>query len=198
MRRMILSFYPATNPDDQAADRSIGWFVTTFTIVLIFILGAALIIALSNLKRGFDAPNFLTFLGLALLTGATGYAGGGLIGFLFGVPRVDATQGAQSGITSNTNLEQVSDWLTKIIVGVSLVEFAQINAALQGFRTEVDLAIGPHPNPAGVITGIGGAGFAACLILIGSAIAGFLAAYLKSKTDLMRAFAPRAEMESKL
>ena len=57
---------------------------------------------------------------------------GGLLGFLFGIPKVadhSATTpvagppgGARPFYMVNTNLEQVSDWLTKIIVGVGLVE----------------------------------------------------------------------------
>lgn len=57
--------------------------------------------------------------------------GGFFVGFLFGIPRV--LQGADSAGDAdkskrgyeqrvNTNLEQISDWLTKIIVGVGLVE----------------------------------------------------------------------------
>ncbi|HEY8881057.1 MAG TPA: hypothetical protein VIN03_26025 [Roseateles sp.] len=34
----------------------------------------------------------------------------------------DATAAPRASLTVNTNLEQISDWLTKIIVGVSLVE----------------------------------------------------------------------------
>lgn len=68
---------------------------------------------------------------------------GGLVGFLFGIPRSpqrrsaaavaerpeqDSPQGAvtESGrppaMSSNTNLEEVSDWLTKILVGVGLTQ----------------------------------------------------------------------------
>jgi hypothetical protein len=55
---------------------------------------------------------------------------GALTGFLFGVPRVRSTSDSSNSETSkspltfslrgyqaNTNLEQISDWLTKIIVG---------------------------------------------------------------------------------
>ena len=69
---------------------------------------------------------------------------GWFIGFLFGIPRFLSSdtlrqpepvhrlqqdgagalggEPTRSSLTVNTNLEQVSDWLTKIIVGVSLVE----------------------------------------------------------------------------
>ena len=69
-------------------------------------------------------------------------ASGGIIGFLFGIPRVlqdinaptimpknneedkDSANTSKSSyrMQVNTNLEQISDWLTKIIVGVGLIE----------------------------------------------------------------------------
>ena len=62
---------------------------------------------------------------------------GGLAGFVFGVPKIitDNTTGNQNTITAtglkkiiqeNTNLTQISDWLTKVIIGVGLVELKQI------------------------------------------------------------------------
>jgi len=70
----------------------------------------------------------LTFLSVA---GAS-LAGGAAIGFLFGFPRSEKyrfNKAVDSNHTSNpysysdnTNLEEVSDWLTKIIVGLSLIK----------------------------------------------------------------------------
>lgn len=53
----------------------------------------------------------------AFTTGAGG-------GFLFGVPKTVGTleQDLPKRLEANTNLEQISDWLTKIIVGVGLVK----------------------------------------------------------------------------
>ena len=110
---------------------------------------------------------------------------GALAGFLFGVPRMGGGEagGRTPQVVSNTNLEQLSDWLTKILVGVGLVQIHQVDPLLSGFRDQIDRALtaaNGHQLP--------GAGVAACLILIGSSVAGFLAAYLKSKTDLVHAF----------
>lgn len=69
----------------------------------------------------------------ALVCGLAAYIAGMLVGFLFGVPRSVSQDGAKTDATTggrlvavNTNLEQISDWLTKIIVGVGLVELKQI------------------------------------------------------------------------
>jgi hypothetical protein len=195
MRRWISGLYPQLDADEQERTRSVAWFLTTFTIVLIFILISAILIAASSFRRPLSVPNFVTFMGLSLLIGAAGFAAGGFLGFLFGVPRVKTAEASGEEVTSNTNLEQLSDWLTKIIVGVSLVQIGKLNGALLAFGGEVDRAMGAASGGRPVVNG---AGFAADLILVASAIAGFLAAYLKSKTDLMTAFAPRQAMESSL
>jgi len=56
---------------------------------------------------------------------------GALIGFLFGVPRVNPNVAVHVYLLPNTNVETVSDWLTKIIVGVGLINFQTIGAFLE-------------------------------------------------------------------
>ena len=85
--------------------------------------------------------------GTLFSVGVGAWMGGGALGFLFGVPRyrsVSDTKGlgplstsAETVIafTPNTNLEQISDWLTKIIVGATLV---QLQPLCHGF---VDLCL---------------------------------------------------------
>ena len=53
-------------------------------------------------------------------------ASGALIGFLFGVPRVNPKAKLTGRLIPNANVEAVSDWLTKILVGVGLVNFRSI------------------------------------------------------------------------
>lgn len=65
---------------------------------------------------------------------------GALSGFLFGVPKslsqssepanTTDSEGQNSQLHANTNLEKISDWLTAIIVGVGLVELKQIPGGL--------------------------------------------------------------------
>lgn len=57
--------------------------------------------------------------------------GGFLIGFLFGIPKVlqaNETVAARANpqYRVNKNLEQISDWLTKIIVGLGLVQLRSV------------------------------------------------------------------------
>lgn len=65
----------------------------------------------------------------AALVAAAPFACGALLGFIFGIPR---TQPAQPSTPSPapTNLEQISDWLTKILVGAGLTQLHDVPAVL--------------------------------------------------------------------
>ncbi len=112
-----------------------------------------------------------------LLAGAAAVVGG-FLGFLFGIPRakqIPAAPTPEDGKAAreyleNTNLEQISDWLTKIIVGITLVEFG----AIRDLMVSVGRSIGPALIDAdvGLQTGVGVA------ILVYFLILGFLFSYL--------------------
>lgn len=85
---------------------------------------------------------------------------GGLAGFTFGVPKIIslndqmsalqvgtlATQTSQrNAIQENTNLTQISDWLTKIIIGAGLVQLRDIPGFVM--RVARRMALGMAENP---------------------------------------------------
>jgi uncharacterized membrane protein len=53
---------------------------------------------------------------------------GALLGFLFGIPKFNRATRSRDALLPNTNIEEVSDWITKIIVGIGLVNFTDIAA----------------------------------------------------------------------
>jgi hypothetical protein len=91
---------------------------------------------------------------------------GYIVGLLFSLPRVlsnagdaasgddAATQPAKRLYSINTNLEQISDWLTKIIVGVGLVEASRIQSFVVHAAQYLGGAISgqPHAMQAGPAT----------------------------------------------
>lgn len=126
----------------------------------------------------------------AVLSGAALLAGG-LTGFLFGIPRrVQETEGAGSDgrlYGANTNLEQISDWLTKILVGVGLTQLGEIGTALNAIGEWGGKGLGGFPSaPA----------FAVGLVMY-FAITGFLIAYLWTRLFLGRALS-EAETQRRL
>ena len=70
---------------------------------------------------------------------------GAFIGFIFGIPRTPASKDPEN-IAANTNLEEISDWITKIIVGVSLVQLSQIGDGIVDLGHTLEKALGDHPT----------------------------------------------------
>jgi hypothetical protein len=98
-----------------------------------------------------------------LLVGASAFVGG-VLGFLFGIPRTLQQEGvapvsegssaaSESGSISrridyraNTNLEQISDWLTKILVGVGLTQLPEIRKDLTILTAFAAQGLGSQEN----------------------------------------------------
>jgi len=122
----------------------------------------------------------------ALVVGAIG-------GFLFAVPRVPRTDrmtadpdqsskaggaatraqndsgsdGRGFGLGINTNLEEISDWLTKMLVGIGLVQLKQIPSYVVriGAYTGQSLGTGMESTASSIVIYFGGLGFLASYLL---------------------------------
>ncbi|MCY1073092.1 hypothetical protein [Archangium lansingense] len=144
------------------------------------------------------------FVPLALLWSMAWFGLGSLLGFLFGIPRVLQTEFAapstekEPAVESpppaaspgalpfydqrvNTNLEQVSDWLTKLLLGVGLVQLKELPdmvTAIAGY-----MATG--------LTASAGAGYTqslAAAIVLYCGPMGFLGSYVWLRMYIARAF----------
>lgn len=132
---------------------------------------------------------------------------GWFTGFLFGIPRTLSTEGQSAAITQtateapagdrttkinakrlsgvNTNLEQISDWLTKILVGVTLVQLDEVGGTLDAGATLIAQPLGGDAS---------GKSFAYALIVYFTLV-GFLGSYLLTRLFLQRALQEAAEGE---
>jgi hypothetical protein len=90
-------------------------------------------------------PAALTVLGAGLFLAGASTVTGSLVGFLFCVPRYrqlepDAhaprERSSDFSTAPNTNLEQISDWLSKIIVGVGLTQIPEIGRTTSRTRRD--------------------------------------------------------------
>ena len=137
---------------------------------------------------------FLAVASIALLLAAAAFAVGAAIGFIFGIPKslqdvsippkppVADIEGDQDdeGISrvayaGNTSLEQISDWLTKIIVGVGLTQLLNVPTALTALGNGFAVALG----------GFSGSSVLAALEVIFFGIGGFFLGYLWTRLYLV-------------
>lgn len=120
---------------------------------------------------------------VSMLIAACAFALGALLGFLFGIPQYFAKGGEpnatdKASYQPNTNLTQVSDWLTKIIIGVGLVQFGQLTRTIGDLGDELASSLGGDPS---------GKPFAIALV-VGFFVIGFLVGYLYTRLRLQGAF----------
>ncbi len=135
--------------EQRVTERPFGYDIAMRRLVWLAIIGSLVLTAYS-----LEKPNsLLDVLSLSLMTAGSALLAGGLLGFLFGVPHTrevepDQQKSAdlghskseleegdskprQTAYKPNTSLEQISDWLSKIIVGVGLVEIKTIPTQLR-------------------------------------------------------------------
>ncbi|MEU3352022.1 hypothetical protein [Streptomyces sp. NPDC037389] len=168
-----------------AKDQPTGIYIALGVIGVVVGIGGLLIYS-STLHK--SASVEWQVFGIGLAVSAASATAGGVIGFLFGIPRRREGGGAATGREAgagrrlsdylpNTNLEQVSDWLTKILVGIGLVEFGRMGAPAGRLVGVVGKSLGG---------GDGARVMAGCLMVL-FLILGFMVGYLWTATDVMLA-----------
>lgn len=123
-----------------------------------------------------------TLLTIEALVGTATASVGGLLGFLFGIPRTTRPRNSDASGADDTkhgtaampyepsnNLEQVADWLTKILVGVGLVELGSLGSALAKVGEQVAKSVTPTPIGTAIVTQV---------VIVAFATIGFLASFL--------------------
>ena len=153
-----------------------------FAAVLVFLVVGLVFVVGQQWKTGKPGTASLWALGFLGL--------GTLVGFLFGIPKV--LQGDGTAVTTttttpttagsvqtrhqvNTNLEQVSDWITKILVGLGLVQLGRMPEKLKEYSKL--LAIGLNDTDGGVFAGA---------IIVYFSVLGFMGGYLITRLFLSR------------
>jgi len=161
-----------------------GWRAT---LTLSIVVGFIVVWAYGSGQQQFN-------LGIAFLLSGGCVMLGGLLGFLFGIPRAlqlrekpdtagqdQKDEGAnRPAYRANTNLEEVSDWLTKILVGVGLTQLNAIPSKVVAFGVYFGKPLGGDD--------VTGERFAAAVLLYFS-VTGFLLGYLWTRLFLGSALA---------
>jgi hypothetical protein len=166
------------------------WQAGIFVSGLLTAVFAITVYALSGPAKG------ETFSTLALF-GAAACVVGAFFGFLFGVPRSSVavvptdkpdargedspSQAAMTtqvssvtGAGTNTPIEQIADWVTKLLVGATLTQLGKIPAAATALFTAMAVAVGDRASGPAFVGGL----------TIFSAVMGFVFGWLVTRAYL--------------
>jgi len=132
--------YTKYSSPDVEKDESKGKSILFVSLIL---FSGALILCAYSFSLGVD--NFLSVISISTMIAFSSAIVGAFIGFIFGIPRTPASKDPEN-IAANTNLEEISDWITKIIVGVSLVQLNQIGSGIVELGHTLANGLGNHPT----------------------------------------------------
>lgn len=145
-----------------------------------------LVVSLNSIRLGLDGA--IGRFSLGLIVAGASLVIGALLGFLFGIPRThegDDGEGRTRGMRNdlpqyraNTNLEQISDWLTKALVGASLVSIGAISNKFVLWTEKLSLGFGADPHAWAFVSST----------VLYHAITGFILAFLWTRIYLAGAF----------
>jgi hypothetical protein len=181
------------------------WFIWAFfatVFVALMLAGTSAALTCTPAKpatvcAAFDWSRGLRVLALGLLLAGASWAIGWLFGLLFGVPRSltqtpngNATAQAAAGANGtadehrplsrvNTNLEDISDWLTKTLVGVGLTQLTSLPGFLRALAFDVNNN-GFDWHPYGPLLALG--------LILFFLPGGFWLGYVGTRTFLTRLF----------
>jgi hypothetical protein len=131
-----------------------------------------------------------TYLGVGVLTSLAAFVAGCFVGFLLGIPRAvssgdvrlnqsAAAAATSSGLGASSNLAEISDWLTKLVLGAGLVELTRLGGPVS--RLIDNVAAGLHASGASAAT-VQTAKVMAGAIIFGYVIMGLLDGYIVTTT----------------
>jgi hypothetical protein len=152
----------------------------------LFIMGMVGIIAILGFSVQFfhnqQGQSMAVVLNVGFALAGASVLAGVFLGFLFGLPRLNDPALAKRSILFSNSLQQVSDWLTKILVGLGLVQIGRAPGALAQLGAAVSPALGgtPASGPFGLA------------IMLYYAIDGFLMGFLWSLIYVTRALQSEA------
>lgn len=162
------------------------------TLLLLIAFGALIVIAYSAQAQ--SIREFISMSAAGLLISGASLSVGSIIGFLFGIPRSLAEERQSQKVISqgdvndknrektkyrpNTNLEEISDWLTKILVGVGLTQLDEIRGGLRSIGQTIAPLFGGTQNSEVFAMGM----------LIYFAVCGFFITFLWARLILRRLY----------
>jgi hypothetical protein len=172
---------------------SAKYFWTAFWVILVFFFGF-IVLLVSGAGKQIN-------IGSALIWATACFCSGCLLGFIFGVPKIISNLTTSPGggalsdsqqkaaIQENNNLTDISDWLTKVLVGAGLVELKTIPSFILKIATRMGngLALQPALVESATILSAG--------ILLYYLSFGFMAGYLTMRLVIFDILSPNSDRD---
>lgn len=101
-------------------------------IMLFFLIISFVSIGLYSFQPTSLITSLLNTFGRLCMVSTVGFASGWVLGFVFGIPKT-SQESLETTYINNTNLEDISDWLTKVLIGVTLAQIPTFYGHITNF-----------------------------------------------------------------
>lgn len=149
---MVWGLRWANRKPRQLPSEAITYDRAIHRLLLAVAIGFSALVLNANRWRHWPEGLVAKAIGYGTLVAGAFFIAGVLLGYLFGLRPVSASQ--SSGVLSSTahpqpstNLEEIADWLTKLILGAGLVELTRLRAPIAQFTTFMAKAVGVPEDP---------------------------------------------------
>ncbi len=157
-------------------------------VILLIGIIMTLIYSVGIENSGESFFSYAKYASVSVLLAGTSLLIGIFVGFLFGLPRsiqesenTDNFQHRQVPYSANTNLEEISYWLTKILVGVGLTQFLSLPSYLKNLSNFLAQTFGNNEQQDSSVYVI--------IIILYFVICGFLSGYIATRLFFTTALA---------
>lgn len=170
-------------PGESRLSRLFSWLKHTTTWLVLLALGMLLGGTAWIWIYAFNTPgSHWSYIAVGMLTALAALLVGFFAGFLIGVPRVVSSGQARLSshtFSPSTNLAEISDWLTKLLLGAGLVSLSRLGGPIGRLIDDVAGGLfGLTSNPAIVQA----AKVTAGAIMIAFTVLGLLVGYIVTST----------------
>lgn len=156
-------------------------FIFIFAALIASLLACLCVVGIYSFSLPNNSGKAFTTL---FMVAVSSYAVGNILGLIFGIPKTVQDQTGESLKQNkliyhvNTSLEQISDWLTKMIVGAGLVELKDMTLFLVDISKKIASDIGQDKAQSIIIASI------LCFFILG-----FFVTYFSTRLYIANALA---------
>jgi hypothetical protein len=142
---MVLDWWKANHQSLQLSGEADVYHRATNNVLLCATIGFGALLLNANRWDRWRYGGVARAMGYGALLAGAFFIGGALLGYLFGLRPTSAAQNQPSSSPSppHTNLEEIADWLTKLILGAGLVELTHLREPIRDFTVFIATGVNP-------------------------------------------------------
>jgi hypothetical protein len=146
---MVWDLWKANHTAPSLSVEAAVYYRATNKVLVCVAVGFAALVLNANREDHWEHGGVARAIGYGALVAGAFFIAGALLGYLFGLRPTGASQSQSSSPAPPppTNLEEIADWLTKLILGAGLVELTHLRGPIRDFAAFMAHGVDVHEDP---------------------------------------------------